>query len=103
MSPAGGKMSYITHYGLPLCAAMAILSSCTQMPSSELATTPESAQPVLCRNKAQCDVYWQRAQAWVANNSVYRLQTITETVIETSPPQQTQTGLGFRITKVPDD
>jgi hypothetical protein len=96
-------MSYVSLYRLLLCAVLAILSSCGQMPSSEPGANPESAEPVLCINKTQCDVYWQRAQAWVANNSRYRLQTITDTVIETYGPLATQTGLAFRITKVPDD
>jgi hypothetical protein len=95
-------MSYVSLYGLPLCAVLAISSSCSQMPSSEPAANPESAEPVLCTNKTQCDVYWQRAPAWVANNSGYRLQTITDTVIETNGPLATQTGLAFKITKVPD-
>jgi hypothetical protein len=73
------------------------------MPASELATTPESKEPVLCTSKTQCDLYWQRAQAWVANNSGYRLQTTTDIVIETYGPVSSQTGLAFRITKVPDD
>src|SRR5881409_229222 len=96
-------MSYISRYELLLTAVLAFLSSCSQMPSSELATTPESKEPVLCTNKTQCDLYWQRAQGWVANNSGYRLQTITDVVIETYGPLSTQTGLAFRITKVPDD
>ena len=95
-------MNLTLRYGLLLCSAV-ILWSCSQMPSPELATTPESKEPVLCINKAQCDVYWQRAQGWVANNSGYRLQTITDIVIETSGPVSNKTGLAFRITKVPDD
>ena len=96
-------MNYVSRSGLLLCSVTAILSSCSPMPSSEQAATPESKEPVLCINKAQCDAYWQRAQAWVANNSGYRLQTVTDVVIETYGPVSTQTGLAFRITKVPDD
>jgi hypothetical protein len=48
-------------------------------------------------------VYWQRAQAWVANNSEYRLQTVTDTIIETYGPLAVRRGLAFRITRVPDD
>ena len=96
-------MRNLSLYGLLLCPAVAALSSCTQVPSSELATTPESSVPVLCTSKTQCDAFWQRAQAWVANNSGYRMQTITDIVIETYGPLSSQTGLAFRITKVPDD
>jgi len=58
---------------------------------------------VLCVGKAQCDIYWQRAQAWVANNSEYRLQTVTDTIIETQGPTLGRTPLAFRVTRVPDD
>ena len=62
-----------------------------------------SSNPVLCVGKAQCDIYWQRAQAWVANNSEYRLQTVTDTVIETQGPLLARSALAFRVTRVPDD
>ena len=73
------------------------------MPVATEATGKASAEPVLCVGKAQCDIYWQRAQAWVANNSEYRLQTVTDTIIETQGPLVARTGLAFRVTRVPDD
>jgi hypothetical protein len=78
------------------------MAGCAQTP---IAVEPPaiSAEPVLCVDRAQCDVYWQRAQAWVANNSAYRLQTITDTVIETAGPLAARTSLAYRITRVPDD
>jgi hypothetical protein len=87
---------------LEISMAAAVLSGCAQTP---IAVEPPatSAQPVLCVNRSQCDVYWQRAQAWVANNSVYRLQTVTDTVLETAGPQPARSGLAFRITRVPDN
>jgi hypothetical protein len=87
-----------------LLVALAVLTGCTQMPApAELAANPTTAEPVLCVDKVQCDLYWRRAQAWVANNSEYRLQTVTDTVIETYGPIAPRRGLAFRITKVPDD
>src|SRR3954447_6821541 len=62
--------------GLLLAVAAAVLSGCAQTPVYSELANPASAEPVLCVGKVQCDVYWQRAQAWVANNSEYRLQTI---------------------------
>ncbi|HEX6004908.1 MAG TPA: hypothetical protein VFZ14_13030 [Burkholderiales bacterium] len=85
-----------------ICIAAAVLSGCIQTP---IAVEPPatSAEPVLCVNRSQCDVYWQRAQAWVANNSVYRLQTVTDTVLETAGPLAARTSLAYRITRVPDN
>ena len=63
-------------HAFELFTAAVVVSGCVQTP---IAVEPPaaSAQPVLCVDRSQCDVYWQRAQAWVANNSVYRLQTVT--------------------------
>jgi hypothetical protein len=98
-------MTRVSLSGNPkLFVAIAVLAGCTRMPTpAELAANPATAEPVLCLNKAQCDLYWQRAQAWVANNSEYRLQTVTDNVIETYGPVTPRSGLAFRITKVPDD
>ena len=98
-------MTRVSLSGNPkLLVALAVLTGCTQMPTpAELAANPATADPVLCIDKVQCDLYWQRAQAWVANNSEYRLQTVTDTVIETYGPVAPRRGLAFRITKVPDD
>jgi len=97
------EMKHELSSGVLLCAALTMSWSCSQVRFSEVAANPESAEPVLCASKAQCDIYWQRAQAWVANNSQYRLHTMTDAVIETDLPLSTQTGLAFRITKVPDN
>jgi hypothetical protein len=81
-----------------------VLAGCVQVPVvSNPAAAPESAKPLLCVGKAQCDIFWRRAQAWVANNSEYRLQTVTDTVIETDGPAVGRTGLAYRVTRVPDD
>ena len=91
-------MTNVSLFAKRLCLAGALLSGCAQMPAPG-----EAAEPLLCINKAQCDAYWQRAQAWVANNSEYRLATVTDTVLETHGPLAARSGLAFRITKVPDD
>jgi hypothetical protein len=87
-----------------VCIVAGLLAGCGPMPmTTESTVNRASAEPVLCVGKAQCDIYWQRAQAWVANNSEYRLQTVTDTVIETQGPSVGRPALAFRITRVPDD
>jgi hypothetical protein len=84
--------------------AACVLSACAPLPiSSEAAAIVPSTNVVLCVGKSQCDAYWQRAQAWVANNSEYRLQTVTDTVIETQGPTLARSALAFRVTRVPDN
>ena len=86
-----------------LCMSVGVLAGCVQLPVvSNPAAATESAMPVLCVGKTQCDAFWQRAQAWVANHSEYRLQTITDTVLETQGPMVGRTGLAYRVTRVPD-
>ena len=87
-----------------LCLMAGVLAGCVQVPVvSNPAAAAESEKPVLCVGKPQCDVFWRRAQAWVANNSEYRMQTVTDTVIETDGPTLGRTALAFRVTRVPDD
>jgi hypothetical protein len=84
--------------------AACVLSASAPLPiSSEAAAIVPSTNVVLCVGKSQCDAYWQRAQAWVANNSEYRLQTVTDTVIETQGPTLARSALAFRVTRVPDN
>jgi hypothetical protein len=97
-------MMHASRIATRLCVAAGLLSGCAQVPvATDPAVSSASAQPVLCVGKAQCEIYWQRAQAWVANNSEYRLQTVTDTVIETHGPLMARRGLAFRVTRVPDD
>ena len=87
-----------------LCIAVGLFSGCAPITiSSDYGATSMSTNPVLCVGKAQCDIYWQRAQAWVVNNSEYRMQTVTDTVIETQGPALGRSALAFRVTRVPDD
>ena len=95
-------MTYASRTAKPLWIVAGLLYGCGPMPANE-PTGTASAEPVLCVGKPQCEIYWQRAQAWVANNSEYRLQTVTDTVIETQGPAVGRPGLAFRITRVPDD
>jgi hypothetical protein len=98
-------MNTIPPLRLRLCIVAGLMSGCADIPTvgGPGSNASTSAEPVLCVSKTQCDVYWQRAQAFVANNSAYRLQTISDTVIETAGPATARTGLAFRVTRVPDN
>jgi hypothetical protein len=61
-----------------------------------------AAEPLACVGRDQCDLYWKRAQAWVANNSVYRISTATDTIIETYGPVASRAELAYKVTRVPD-
>jgi hypothetical protein len=55
--------------------------------------------PLTCSDKAQCDLWWQRAQDWVRGHSKYEVQTATDTLIQTSGPGGGKRLLAFEITK----
>ena len=97
-------MTHAPNIANGVCIVAGLLAGCAPMSmTTEPTANRASAEPVLCVGKPQCDIYWQRAQAWVANNSEYRLQTVTDTVIETQGPSVGRPGLAYRITRVPDD
>ena len=77
-----------------------LVAGCATLPDDP-GSHPEASAPLSCVGTAQCDVYWQRAQAWVANASSYRLSVVTSTVIETYGPTPGKQDLAFRVTKIP--
>jgi hypothetical protein len=66
--------------------------------------SPETMQiataPLICRNADECAQWWQRAQDWVARHSAYKLQTLTDSLIETAGPEGGSGKLAYEITKV---
>lgn len=78
-----------------------LLAGCAALPDDP-SSNPEAAAPLVCMNKAQCDLYWQRAQAWVANSSTYyRISLATDTLIETYGPTPGRMDLAYRVTRIP--
>lgn len=76
-------------------SALAALTGCAA--PAPLVTRPE---PVLCINRGQCDAMWSRAQLFVVQKTTFRLQIVTESVIETHGPiTPYDTALGFTITR----
>jgi hypothetical protein len=50
---------------------------------------------------AACEAMWQRAQVWIANHSVMRLQTATPAILSTFGPARMNPVYGFQIVKEP--
>jgi hypothetical protein len=55
--------------------------------------------PLTCTDKTQCDLWWQRAEDWVRSHSKYEVQTVTDTLIQTSGPGGGRRLLAYEITK----
>lgn len=63
----------------------------------------EAAKPVVCMNKQECDLYWQRAQVWVSKNSSYRIQVVNDNVLSTyGPAELSDPTPGYSLTRVPN-
>lgn len=60
----------------------------------QIATTP-----LTCSTKAECDVWWQRAQTWVAGHSKYKIESATDTLIQTAGPDGGKRALAYQITR----
>jgi hypothetical protein len=81
---------------LPISILMAGCATTPQMSAEERA---HKLQPVACKDKAQCDLYWQRSQIWLAKNSRYRIQLANDTLIQTYGPSNSSVDLAYTIVR----
>jgi hypothetical protein len=58
-----------------------------------------ATKPLTCSNKAECDVWWQRAQSWVSTHSTYKIESATDTLIQTAGPDGGKRALAYQITR----
>lgn len=78
-----------------------LLSGCAQQQAISPGLQQEALAPLLCSSKPQCDLYWQRAQAWLVVNGAFRIQLANDTVIQTYGPLPNGGALAYRVTKLP--
>lgn len=79
-----------------LCATAAACSTRGQVNPDVMQV---ATAPLTCTDKAQCDLWWQRAEGWVRSHSKYEVQTVTDTLIQTSGPGGGRRLLAYEITK----
>ena len=61
----------------------------------------EAEAPLTCSNDKDCSLYWQRAQFWVANNSAWKIQSATDTLISTYNPTPNSPMTAYQVSKLP--
>ena len=90
-----------------LCAAALslVLSGCA-VPArkTRLLSDDELLQidtPPSCQGADECARLWRSAQAWVAQHSGYKLQTVTDAVIQTYTPPNYSLSWGFQVVRQP--
>lgn len=81
---------------LALAASLAGCANNAVRPETEAL----AREPVICETKAQCDFYWQRAQVFIATYSRYRIQTATDTVLETYGPLGSNVELAYKVIRI---
>ena len=79
-------------------ALASALSGCITAGAAPETATP--APPVTCAAGPDCDVKWGRALAWIEGNSRWKVETKTDSVIETKPSINSSASPGFKVTKV---
>lgn len=95
-----------------LCLLALLATACTATLSSKpvppqppaqraqyAALVQEASISVACADGDDCNSKWKRAGQWVAQNSVYRTNTSTDSEIRTDGPLEPTTDSAFTITK----
>lgn len=79
--------------------ALIVLSGCAA--KEDPATIAAANAPLICEGKNQCELYWQKSQAWLATNSAWKIQTANDTIINTFNPAPNAATLGYQLVKTP--
>jgi len=77
-------------------AAGGLMCGCTASQPPAIAP-PE---PIICMAGPDCDAKWSRAASWLATYSALKIQTRTDSIIQTTAPMQAEATPAFTVTKV---
>jgi hypothetical protein len=69
-------------------------------PTSAPPETSAPPAPIYCRVGADCDAKWSRAAGWIATNSRWRIQSQSDTVVQTSASTDGSLSPSFTVTKI---
>lgn len=78
------------------------LALCGCITAEQQASVAEPPKPVTCHAGADCDAKWSKATAWVTEHSKYKVESSSESLIQTSGPStfETDPSPTYKITKV---
>lgn len=77
------------------------LTGCVTMtPEQQAQLQRDAAIQITCTKGDDCDEKWSRAVAWISQNSSYKIQTQTDSLIQTFTPTGGTTSNGFLVNKV---
>lgn len=88
--------------GLLVVVCLATAAGCSTQGQVDPDVMQIATTPLTCSTKAECDVWWQRAQTWVAGHSKYKIESATATLIQTAGPDGGKRALAYEITRTPN-
>jgi hypothetical protein len=82
-------------------AAVLTLAGCaTTTPEQQAAINAQAARTVSCSGQDDCAVKWGRAVKWILDNSAFKIQTQSDTMISTMGPLPNDPTPTFTVTKI---
>lgn len=82
-------------------ASTVLLQACAASPERLAMIQEAEATVPICQGEEDCRVKWEAAQLWVVGNSRYRMQIVTDVLLETYGSANYDPTLSFRVTKQP--
>ena len=81
---------------------VSLLVGCASTPEQDVAMRRDVVRDVTCEGQSDCEVKWGRAIQYVLDNSSFRIQQQTDSLIQTAgPSSKNQSDLAMLISKVP--
>jgi hypothetical protein len=82
-----------------LSLSLAAAAGCSTQGQVDPDVMQIATKPLTCSNKAECDLWWQRAQSWVSSHSTYKIASATDSLIQTAGPDGGKRALAYQITR----
>lgn len=86
-----------------ILALSLLVAGCAEAPTISPEQRAKMEAPI-CSDARMCELMWQRAQIWLANNSTWKLQTVTPVILQTYGPggsASSSLDVAYTITKEP--
>jgi hypothetical protein len=72
--------------GVGLCLVLTLASCLPIAVSARLGVEARAKDPAVCSGPEECDAVWAKAADWVAQHCAFKIQTRTDSVVQTEGP-----------------
>jgi hypothetical protein len=88
--------------GVGLCLVLALASCLPIAWTARLGVESRAREPLVCSGAENCDAAWIKAVDWVGQHCAFKVQTRTDSVVETEGPLEApNTDVACRVERVP--